>query len=160
MNWKRLLGVGGGAAAVMYFFDPRMGKTRRTQFAEQVGGMFRKVSREAEQRGRYISGRVEGLQHAVKTAGGSEEPPANDATLADKVESEIVTRLDYPKGSINVNAEEGVVYLRGQVENPDQINDIEKEVRKLAGVRDVANLLHLPGQPAPNVEEAIRASHR
>ena len=55
---------------------------------------------------------------------------------------------DIPKGRININAEGGVIVLRGELERPEQINAVEAAVRRVAGVRDVENLLHLPGTPA------------
>jgi hypothetical protein len=50
---------------------------------------------------------------------------------------------------ININAEEGVVVLRGMVEQPDQIVEIERRVREVHGVRGVENLLHVNGSPTP-----------
>lgn len=79
-----------------------------------------------------------------------QRPPADDATLAHRVETELFCDPDIPKGQINVNAEHGVVVLRGEVERPEQIAAIEKKVWKIAGVRTVENLLHLPGTPAPS----------
>jgi len=54
-----------------------------------------------------------------------------------------------PKGQINVNAENGVVVLRGQVEESELIRDLEAKTRKVQGVREVENLLHTPGTPVP-----------
>lgn len=143
-----ILGVGVAAAAA-YFFDPRMGRSRRARVKDQVGAMFRRGARDVARQAEYARGHVEGLQHAVTSARDG-RPPANDATLAAKIESEVLSRWAFPKGSISVNAEEGVVYLRGQCETPDQINDLEQRVRKVSGVVDVVNYLHLPETPAPN----------
>ena len=44
---------------------------------------------------------------------------------------------------------DGVVQLRGEVSSPDMIRDLETKTRKVTGVRDVENLLHVHGQPAP-----------
>ena len=41
------------------------------------------------------------------------------------------------------------MFLRGQVDRPELIHDLEEAVRKVPGVRGVENLLHLPGTPAP-----------
>ena len=76
-------------------------------------------------------------------------PPENDPTLEQKVQSEIFQGLDIPSGQININAEDGVIVLRGAVDRPDQITDIERRVRGVTGVQDVRNLLHLQGTPAP-----------
>jgi osmotically-inducible protein OsmY len=49
---------------------------------------------------------------------------------------------------LNINVErEGVVVLRGQVQRDEIIRDVEARVRRVAGVRDVENLMHLPGTP-------------
>ena len=52
---------------------------------------------------------------------------------------------DVPKGQIDVNAEDGIVILRGEVEGPALIKDLEEKTRSVQGVKDVENLLHLPG---------------
>jgi hypothetical protein len=54
-----------------------------------------------------------------------------------------------PKGSISVNAEDGVVFLRGVMERPEDIEHMEAAMRRIAGVRGVENLVHAPGTPAP-----------
>jgi len=56
-----------------------------------------------------------------------------------------------------VNAEEGVVVLRGQVERREQIGTIEESVRRIPDVLEVQNFLHIPGEAAPNKAEAISA---
>jgi osmotically-inducible protein OsmY len=79
-----------------------------------------------------------------------EEPKEfDDVTLARKVETKLFRDPDVPKGDINVNAVDGVVYLRGQVPSPQQIDRLEDKARRVQGVRDVANLLHIPTTPAP-----------
>ena len=72
----------------------------------------------------------------------------NDPALARKVESEIFRDPDAPKGSVDVNVEEGVVYLRGEVESQERVQELGEEARKVEGVRGVENLLHTPGEPA------------
>ena len=74
----------------------------------------------------------------------------DDVTLARKVESEIFRPVGAPKGKIDVNAVEGVVWLRGEVKNQAQSKKIEAQVRAIPEVRGVENLLHLPKTPAPS----------
>ena len=45
---------------------------------------------------------------------------------------------------MDVNAEDGVVYLRGEVESPDLVAELEQATRNVHGVRKVENLLHTP----------------
>jgi len=73
----------------------------------------------------------------------------DDATLVDKVESAIFRDPALPKGRININAERGRVVLRGEVDQPEQISALEVAVRQVSGVKDVENLLHLPGTSVP-----------
>ncbi len=84
--------------------------------------------------------------HALRAR---EAPPADDVTLAHRVESVIFRNPAVPKGRFNVNAENGVVFLRGQLDTAEQIALVERETRRVPGVQDVRNLLHLPGTPAP-----------
>jgi osmotically-inducible protein OsmY len=79
----------------------------------------------------------------------AKEPP-DDVTLTHKVESVVFRDPKFPKGQININAEEGEVFLRGQVDRPELIQELEEAVRDVPGVRSVENLLHLPGTPAPS----------
>lgn len=90
-------------------------------------------------------------------ARGERTLPETDAVLVSKVESEVLGNPDFPKGSVSINAEDGVIVLRGQVERPDQIRRLEKAVRKVDGVLDVENLLHLPGTPAPSSRGRVGA---
>ena len=65
------------------------------------------------------------------------------------VESELFRDEQVPKGQINVNAENGKVYLRGEVGEAKMIRDLEQRARSVQGVHDVENLLHLPGAEVP-----------
>lgn len=86
-------------------------------------------------------------------AGG--EPPAgvpkdlDDVTVARKVESVVFRDERVSKGSIDVNAVAGVVYLRGEAPTPADVRRIVDAAREVPEVVRVENLLHLPGTPAP-----------
>ena len=76
-----------------------------------------------------------------------EKPQPNDATLVQKVESEVFRDPSIPKAQIDVDAKNSVVVLRGQVDSPDFIEALETKVRKVQGVRDVENLLQAAESP-------------
>jgi osmotically-inducible protein OsmY len=65
------------------------------------------------------------------------------------VETVIFRDADSPKGSVNVNVQNGVVQLRGEIERPELIDELVEKTRKVQGVEAVENLLHVPGTPAP-----------
>lgn len=132
-------------AALAYFLDPQNGKRRRKTTLDRTAGLFRRGRRRAERAARSVGSEAYGLKQKATHRREEEKPQPDDATLAHKVESEIFRDAEVPKGQINVNAEGGVVYLRGEVERPELIDDLEQAARNVQGVRDVANLLHLPG---------------
>jgi osmotically-inducible protein OsmY len=53
-----------------------------------------------------------------------------------------------PKGDIDVNAEYGVIYFRGEVPSREVMEELTARARGVDGVRAVENLTHLPGEPA------------
>jgi osmotically-inducible protein OsmY len=65
----------------------------------------------------------------------------DDVTLARKVESELFRPADVPKGAISVNVNDGVVELRGELADQEQIDELGDTARKIDGVKDVRNLL-------------------
>jgi osmotically-inducible protein OsmY len=136
-------------AALAYFFDPQNGKRRRKMTADRILGFARRRGRESAHLARGVAAEAHGVKQKVTHLKEEPKPQPDDATLAHKVETEIFRDADVPKGQININAENGVVFLRGEVEQPDMINDLEQKARKVQGVQDVENLLHVPGQEAP-----------
>jgi osmotically-inducible protein OsmY len=146
---RKLLGLVGLGAGLTYFFDPQQGRRRRATARDRIAGFFRRRVRAGEQLGRSASAQAEGLVQKAKHLQEEPKPQPDDVTLTRKVETEIFRDADVPKGQINVNAENGKIYLRGEVEQPELIKDLEKRARKVQGVQDVENLLHLPGAEAP-----------
>jgi osmotically-inducible protein OsmY len=122
-------------AALAYFFDPQNGRARRKDAIKRVARLGQR------QRG-LLTAKATQLREGPK-------PQPDDVTLARQVESEIFSDADVPKGQINVNAEEGKVVLRGEVESAELIEDLVSKARKVRGVQAVENLLHTPGQAAP-----------
>ena len=97
--------------------------------------------------------------------------PLDDVTIARKVESTIFRGIDVDKGKVDVNVAERVVWLRGEVETTELINELEDRAGRVTEVRRVENLLHLPEAPAPGRTDspalqpetkgsAVRSEHR
>jgi hyperosmotically inducible protein len=141
-----LAGAAGAAAA--YFLDPANGKRRRHLAVDWISARFRGAGRRAERVGRGIGAQTYGVAQSARHLSEADRPE-NDATLSHKVESEVLGHVDVPAGRVNVNAEMGVVTLRGAVDRLDQIEEIEARTRRVNGVRDVRNLLVLSGTSAP-----------
>jgi osmotically-inducible protein OsmY len=148
-RWSAPLAAAGGALAA-FFFDPVSGRRRRAEFRMRMPAFFRRRQRLATRLGRKVSADAYGLKQRV--AHSRQQPEAgrlNDPALARKVETEIFRDPDVPKGNINVQAHDGVVELRGEVPNPELIDELVARTREIPEVREVENLLHPPGTPAP-----------
>jgi hypothetical protein len=141
--------MGGALGALLaYFFDPDNGTRRRHMLRDRTAGFFRAGGRRAARAGRGVAAEAYGVSQKVQHI--KEEPKDfDDATLADKIRSEVFRGPDIPKGQVNVNVQDGVVQLRGEVSPPELIDELVEQARKVQGVREVENLLHLPGTEAP-----------
>jgi BON domain len=141
--WK-LFAAGLAGALVGRLTDPDSGGRRRAEVRQRTAAFFRRGGRRAARAGGTTTSYAQGYAQRVTHL--REEPKDyDDVTLARKIESEIFRPADVPKGQINVNVQHGVVQLRGEVRQPEMIRDLEEQVRKIQGVEDVENLLHVPG---------------
>ena len=139
----KAVGVAGAAGlAAGYFLDPESGKRRRHIARDRALAMIRRGADRTRREAGYRAGQVEGKFEAAKSAAAPEKPAANDQALAERVKSEIFQPADAPKGSVNVNVEHGVVYLRGEVKQADQIRKLVEQAGSVDGVAGVENLLH------------------
>lgn len=141
---RRVLSFAALAAALMYFFDRENGKRRRHMAVDRTAGFFRRKTRQLDRGRRRAASAGYGAAQKAMHRGEEEKPQPNDATLKAKVESEVFRDARVPKGSVDVNAENGVVYLRGEVDSPDLVAALEEATRKVQGVREVENRLHTP----------------
>src|SRR5438874_508569 len=131
-----------GVATLMYFLDPHNGRRRRHVARDRMLKQVRRSGREASRKARYAGGVAEGKVHEAASAG-QPKPQLDDTTLAHKVESEIFRSRDAPKGTVNLNAENGVVYLRGHVDNQEWIDRLIADARAVEGVHEVRSLLRV-----------------
>lgn len=151
-----LAGAAAGAGA-MFFLDPARGRGRRAQALDRLTGLGRGIARRTGRMRRRVASDAYGMRQRMAHPF-PEHADYNDPTLARKVESELFTKVDAPKDRIVINAENGVITLRGEVDRPDQIRKLEAAAAKIPGVRGVQTFLHLPNTEAPNKAESIRAS--
>jgi hypothetical protein len=136
-------------ATLAYFFDPSSGRRRRHVARDRSLSLARRGAERGHRYVRHASSELVGQTKRALNALPHASEPLDDATLAHKVETILFRDKGVPKGQINVNAENGVVFLRGQVEQPELLAELEGRVRKVRGVRGVENLLRLSGGPPP-----------
>jgi hypothetical protein len=139
-----IFALGAGAGALfLYFLDPQSGRRRRHVARDRTLALFRHGGRRATRAGRHLAADAYGAAQRARHL--REEPKDyDDVTLAQKVKTEIFRDRDVPKGDIVVNAQNGVVQLRGEVPTPDLVEALVERTRRVQGVAEVENLLHLP----------------
>ena len=137
--------AGVGALAEYFFLDRQHGARRRHIVRDRTRAALRRRSRDAVRRAKYAEGVAQGVAykatHAVPGVVGPKEPP-DDITLAQKVESIAFRKAGVPKGHVSVNADNAVIYLRGQLESDTQIEALVRATHEIEGVHGVENLLH------------------
>jgi len=140
--FKILFGAAIGAAAA-WFLDPNDGTRRRNVVRDKTMKYARRGKEEAARKATYAGETVKGKATAVAPGTGRE--PAgerlNDPALKAKVESEIFRDPDSPKGQVSVSVEDGVVYLRGELDDEAKIEGLREAAARVEGVRGVESLL-------------------
>jgi osmotically-inducible protein OsmY len=140
-------------AAAAYLFDPVSGNGRRARLRDQAGAAIRRRRERIDDLSRHASNVVQGAIHEVAGTG-STDRPMDDATVADRIRSEVLGRGELADADVVVNVEDGVAVLRGEAPTNTAIVEIVDLTAAVDGVREVQDLMHLPGQPAPNKQAA------
>ena len=125
----------------------------RDRFAAMMRDGFGSVRSSA----RGVAANAYGVSQQVQHMQPEHWSVPNDATLTQRVETELFRDPDVPRGRININAEAGIIVLRGEVDREDQVRGIEDAVSRIAGVRGVHNLLHTVGTPVPDRGSVVPA---
>ena len=136
-------------ALLAYFFDPQNGRRRRALAGQRIPAVFRKASKKAGDVGDAATAQASAMKQKATHLSEEEKPQPDDVTLARKVETEIFRDSDIPKGQINVNAENGKVVLRGEVEQPELIKDLEQRTKRSRACRRSRTCSTCPAQRAP-----------
>jgi osmotically-inducible protein OsmY len=157
MRIRSMLFGGLVGAALAYLFDPVAGRGRRTRLRDQAMAMIRRGSQQAERRTRYV---VNMAQGRVAEMGSklTETREADDATILQRIRSEVFGSADVPQDRISLEVVGAVATIRGELDSREEIDELRRRVAAVDGVLHVEMLVHLPGEPAPNKEPAIRAS--
>lgn len=156
-SMRRFLLPGALGFGLAYFLDPDRGARRRNIARDRLMAMLRRLGSRSQKLARFAEGHAYGVvQETVPHR--RDNPNPDDLTLRDRVESEVFRDPNIPKGDINIDVVEGIVELRGELKQPEDINNLVKTVQKVRDVKSVHSYLHLPGTPAPNKAEVLQVS--
>jgi osmotically-inducible protein OsmY len=142
------LGAAAGAAAARF-----LTATNGRKAASAASSVASAASTQAH----HTANTMKGVAHSVTP---HRHESMDDATLADRVRSEIFRDAHAPKGGVSVDVQAGVAYLRGEVPDQEWVERLGKDARKVTGIDGVKNLLHTPGTPTPEAEPRSLASDR
>ena len=144
-------------AGIEYLMDPADGRRRRRLLVDRTRSTARRLARHGAREARNVQGQAAGILHEATAAA---TPPADDQALADRVRSEIFRRPDAAKGEVNVDVVDGVVSLRGELDDQAEIDQLVSGARAVPGVREVDNMLHVKEAPAPESKTPSRAPRK
>lgn len=124
--------------AAMYFLDPQSGRRRRALVRDKMVRGCNETSQFLRVAGRHLSNRARGFAHERTDHLTGRHAPATDRQLAARVSAHL--GHVYSRGSVQVDVENGTVYLRGNV-SADEIAKVVKTAEGMRGVRNVVNFL-------------------
>ncbi len=143
---------------IVYLMDPERGRRRRNLLRDQFMARSRRLGRGLNALWRGAAAETYGVSHRIVHLVPKQTEIADDETLRQRVESQLFRDRHVPKGNLNITAEHGMVILRGELDSPLEIAQLEERVRRIAGVRGVQNLMHPHGTPAPNKQRSWSAT--
>ena len=89
---------------------------------------------------------------------GPDNVGADDATITERIRSEVFGAADVAKDRIALTVVDGVAELRGELDAEEEVRQIAERVSFVPGVRQVRNLMRTHGSTAPNKRAALEAS--
>lgn len=161
-SWRKLmLPVTAGAATgatLMYMADPERGRRRRAIARDRSLAAIRRSGRKANKLSRRTGAKIVGMATSAIHIPARLDQPVNDPMLTDRILSQVFRDREIPPGRVNINVEDGIAVIRGELDRPEQIRELQDAVKDVSGVREVASFLHLPEMTPLNKEPAQGAS--
>ena len=158
MRVRTFLLGGAVGAAIAYFFDPVSGAGRRARLRDQTMSEVRKTRERADAKKRHLSNIAQGAMSEFRSPG-PDNVDADDATIRQRIQSEVFGAADIPDDRIVLTVVDGVAELRGELDSDEEIRRVTERVSVVPGVREVRNMMRIHGTAAPNKQDALEASN-
>ena len=141
-SFLALLFAAGIGVALMYLFDPQMGKRRRALIRDQFVRAGNKAGDTFSATQAEVSHRAKGavMEARQRVSRG----PISDEMLVERVRAQLGRASSHPR-SIVVTAHDGIVTLSGPV-LADEVVALLARVRSVPGVQDLDNQLEVHEQ--------------
>lgn len=137
-----IVGLAAGAAATA-LFDPRQGRRRRALGKDKLAHWRRTLPRQLARYERRAEGAVLGAIHEMGGGAGRATPDELERYVVERVMSELGHDATIPLGALNFDAVDGLVYIRGRVDDAATAERIVAMAGRVAGVRGVISLMRL-----------------
>ena len=121
-------------AGIAYLMDPISGRSRRVRLFDQAKSKLRKSGDRLSKRYRYETGRAKGALYEILP---TEQTPASDQQLLQKVRSEAVGTMRDSVSHVSVSVDDGIVYLAGVSKDQDLERELAQRIGEVTGVREV-----------------------
>jgi hypothetical protein len=153
MRIRNLALTGLAAAAVAYYFDPVKGSVRRSRLRGQIQTLTSRAMRRIDRT--PLPENVAPLSMPepptvettpeVRPAGSDAFPEEQgDAAIARTIRARLDERSDLGTGRLVIDVVRGVAYLRGELHDRHQFDEVVDLTGSVPGIRRVQSLLHLP----------------
>lgn len=122
---------------------PYTGKRSRSLLRDKLTKYSRHLMHAVQGRSKDVSNRMRGRIHEIRDLRGmTMEPPPEDRQIVQRVRADLGHDPNVPLGQLNIEAAEGVVHLRGEVDSRETAEYVASRVAGVEGVRGVVNELH------------------
>jgi uncharacterized membrane protein len=133
-NWLTMTGV---AAAFAYYWDPDLGRRRRSLVRDQLLHAFSKTGRAIDTTFRDVEHRLYGTYAELR--GCLKGRDTSDEVVVDRVRSKMGRYVSHPS-SLAVVARDGIVTLRGPILT-HEVDDFLTAMKSIPGVVDIIDQL-------------------
>jgi osmotically-inducible protein OsmY len=140
MRSSRAFVIGVGAA---YFFDPRLGRRRRSVARDRAAKAVRRVTRTTRKKARFSAGKARGVYARGRQVVVRPTVASDDAVVEQRIRSEALRDVGIPTSDIDLAVEDGVVTLVGSVPGDKPASELVARVQKVPGVTNVAAMLRV-----------------
>ena len=140
MRSTRAFVIGVGTA---YFFDPRLGRRRRSVARDRGAKTMRQLTRTMSKKARFSAGKARGYYARSRHVVARPETEIADAIVEQRIRSDALRDVGVSTRDVEIGVEDGVVTLTGEIVGHKRASDLVARIGKVPGVENVAAMLHV-----------------